>query len=406
MKDYASPVPTWKQPLTYLSLLLMGLGVGVGGSYLYNHSEAFARNLNLAQAQLTQPSTKSPDSNPVAILPATQPTNFVAQVVQEVGPAVVRINASRTVQTEVPEMFQDPFFRRFFGNQVPQTPNQKVERGTGSGFIVNADGRILTNAHVIDGADRVTVTLKDGRTLEGKVIGTDPVTDVAVVKIEAENLPTVKIGDAERLQVGEWAIAIGNPLGLNNTVTTGIISATGRSSSQIGVGDKRIDFIQTDAAINPGNSGGPLLNAKGEVIGMNTAIIANAQGLGFAIPINKAEDIAEELIAKGKVEHPYLGISMVALNPEVKQEIKARQGWTIAENEGVLIVKVMPNSPAQQASLQAGDIITAINGQPISDPSDVQQAVEQLSVGDRLSLTLNRKGNTLSLPVKVGVLGN
>jgi Do/DeqQ family serine protease len=404
MKDYVTSVPTWKQPITYLSLILMGLGVGVGGSYIYNHSEALARNFNVAQAQLTQPKTKSPDSHSVAILPTTEPTNFVAQVVQDVGPAVVRINASRTVETDIPEMFQDPFFRRFFGNQVPQMPKEKVERGTGSGFIVNGDGRILTNAHVVDGADKVTVTLKDGRTLEGKVMGTDPVTDVAVVKIDAENLPTVKIGNSERLQVGEWAIAIGNPLGLDNTVTTGIISAKGRSSSQIGVGDKRIDFIQTDAAINPGNSGGPLLNAKGEVIGMNTAIIANAQGLGFAIPIDKAEDIAAQLMAKGKVEHPYVGISMVALNPEVKQEIKARQGWTITENEGVLIVQVAPNSPAQRAGLQGGDVITAINGQSINDPSDVQQAVDQLSVGDRLSFTLNRKGNTLDLPVEVGVL--
>ncbi|MGK7932635.1 MAG: HhoA/HhoB/HtrA family serine endopeptidase [Microcystaceae cyanobacterium] len=404
MKDYTSPVPTWKQPITYLSLLLMGLGVGVGGSYVYNHSEALARNLNLAQTQLTQPSPQSPSSDSVAILPSTQPTNFVSQVVQDVGPAVVRINASRTVETDIPEMFQDPFFRRFFGNQVPQSPKEKVERGTGSGFIVNEDGRILTNAHVVDGADKVTVTLKDGRTLEGTVIGSDPVTDVAVVKIDGENLPTVKLGNAESLQVGEWAIAIGNPLGLDNTVTTGIISATGRSSSQIGVGDKRIDFIQTDAAINPGNSGGPLLNAKGEVIGMNTAIIANAQGLGFAIPINKAEDIAEQLITKGKVEHPYVGISMVALNAEVKQEIKARQGWTIEGEGGVLIVRVVGNSPAQKAGLQAGDVITAINGQSINDPSDVQKAVDQLSVGDRLSFTLNRKGNSLNLPVEVGVL--
>ncbi|MGK7933803.1 MAG: HhoA/HhoB/HtrA family serine endopeptidase [Microcystaceae cyanobacterium] len=404
MKDYVSPVPTWKQPIAYLSLILMGLGVGVGGSYLYNNSEAVARNLNLNQAQLTQSATNVPNSPPVPILPTSQPTNFVAQVVQDVGPAVVRINASRTVQSDVPEIFQDPFFRGFFGNQVPKTPDQKVERGTGSGFIVNEDGRILTNAHVVDGADRVTVTLKDGRTLEGKVMGTDRVTDVAVVKIDGENLPTVRLGNSQRLQVGEWAIAIGNPLGLDNTVTTGIISATGRSSFQVGVGDKRIDFIQTDAAINPGNSGGPLLNAKGEVIGMNTAIIANAQGLGFAIPINKAEDIAEQLITKGKVEHPYVGISMVALNQEIKQELQTRQGWTITEDKGVLIGKVMGNSPAQKAGLQAGDIITAINGQSISDPSDVQQAVEQLSVGDRLSFTLNRKGNTLNLPVEVGVL--
>ena len=257
---------------------------------------------------------------------------------------------------------------------------------------------------MVDGAEQVTVKLKDGRTLVGKVLGADPVTDVAVVKIEADNLPTVTLGDSERLQVGEWAIAIGNPLGLDNTVTTGIISATSRASSQIGVPDKRVNFIQTDAAINPGNSGGPLLNPQGEVIGINTAMIQNAQGLGFAIPINTAERIAEQLIARGLVEHPYLGIRMVSLTPFVKQQLKAQTNLKLEDQEGVLIVEIVPNSPAARSGLKTGDVIQAINGQAVTAPSAVQEAVKNTAVGDNLALELNRQGQTLDLNIRVGAL--
>ncbi|MEN9222575.1 MAG: trypsin-like peptidase domain-containing protein, partial [Thermostichus sp. BF3_bins_97] len=214
--------------------------------------------------------------------------NFIADVAQKVGPAVVRIDSERTVRTRgafPEEFFSDPFFRDFFGQNMPSMPRQRRQQGTGSGFIISADGQIITNAHVVDGSDKVTVILKDTRSFDGEVLGSDPVTDVAVVKIKAENLPTVQLGRSETLEPGQWAIAIGNPLGLDNTVTAGIISALGRSSGEIRVPDKRVSFIQTDAAINPGNSGGPLLNAQGEVIGVNTAIIQGAQGLGFAIPI-------------------------------------------------------------------------------------------------------------------------
>ena len=245
-----------------------------------------------------------------------------------------------------------------------------------------------------------------GRTLPGEVMGTDPITDMAVVKIAAQNLPKVVLGDSEQLQIGEWAIAIGNPLGLDNTVTTGIISATGRNSSQIGVGDKRVDFIQTDAAINPGNSGGPLLNSKGEVIGINTAIIRNAQGLGFAIPVNTARDIAEQLIAKGRVEHAYLGIQMTALTPEIKQRLKTERNLNLDGAEGVLIVGILPNSPAARSGLRPGDVITAIDRQKISTASEVQKAVERTQVGEQLSLELVRQGNPLALRVEVGLLPN
>jgi S1-C subfamily serine protease len=234
-------------------------------------------------------------------------------------------------------------------------------------------------------------------------MGTDPLTDVAVVKIEATNLPTVKLGDSNNLQVGQWAIAIGNPLGLDNTVTTGIVSATGRSSAQIGVSNKQIDFIQTDAAINPGNSGGPLLNANGEVIGMNTAIIQNAQGIGFAVPISKAQAIANQLISKGKVDHPYLGIQMVGLTPEIQEELKSEKGLEVTRDRGVLVVKVVPNSPAAQAGFKQGDVITTVANQEIKTPEEVQKAVAKVEVGNELPITLDRQGRSVDLSVKVGV---
>ncbi|TVQ65526.1 MAG: PDZ domain-containing protein, partial [Spirulina sp. DLM2.Bin59] len=257
---------------------------------------------------------------------------------------------------------------------------------------------------VIEGADQVQVTLKDGRTFTGEVVGTDPVTDVAVVKIEAEDLPTVAFGDSERLQPGEWAIAIGNPLGLDNTVTTGIISGTGRSSSQVGVPDKRVNFIQTDAAINPGNSGGPLLNSEGEVIGINTAIIRNAQGLGFAIPINQAKQIADQLIATGQADHAFLGIQMAPLTAELRELARTQGGLEIVTETGVIILRVIPDSPAQQGGLQQGDVITQIAGEPVSDPMKVQQQIAARTVGDRLSLQIERNGELRDLEVTIGRL--
>lgn len=379
----------------YGALLLTGAGIGLGGSYIVNHPEIINQNA-VAQTQ------NLPSTAPVPSIAV--PTNYVTQVVKQVGPAVVQINSSRTVSTKQPEMFNDPFFRRFFGSQMPAMPDKEVQRGTGSGFIISSDGKILTNAHVIDGADEVSVILKDGRTFKGRVLGTDPLTDVAVVKIEAANLPVAKLGNSNNLEVGEWAIAIGNPLGLDNTVTTGIISATGRTGSQIGVADKRIDFIQTDAAINPGNSGGPLLNARGEVVGINTAIIRNAQGLGFAIPITKAQVIADQLIANGKVDHPYLGVQMVQLTPEIKDQLQASKEYAISQNEGVLIVQVMPNSPAANGGLKAGDVITQIDGEAVIQPSKVQDIVEKTPIGQNLSLQLDRQGRTLNLEIPVGIL--
>jgi S1-C subfamily serine protease len=388
-----------KQVSVYVVLLALGGGAGIVGSrYLIEKPETSA----IQQPQPAIPAVLRPfpftsDSNSDGNL------NFIARAAQKVGPAVVRIDAAREVSQEVPETFNQPFFRRFFGEGMP-IPRERVERGTGSGFIISSDGRLLTNAHVIEGANRVKVTLKDGQVFEGKVVGIDQVTDVAVVKINAKNLPSVTFGKAQTLQPGEWAIAIGNPLGLDNTVTVGIISALGRSSSEVGVPDKRVQFIQTDAAINPGNSGGPLLNAKGEVIGINTAIRADAQGLGFAIPIDTAQRIAEQIFTKGKAEHPYLGIQMVTLTPELRQQLSQEEelNFPINQDKGVLIVRVVDNSPAQQAGLQAGDIINKVGGQAVTKATEIQEKVEASEIGAALPVEVNRKGTNQIITVRPG----
>ncbi len=376
-----------QKSVTYLSLLF----VGSMGTFL--STQMVPSNATSSQqliAQLPAP------------LPGNADTNFISTAVDQVGPAVVRIDASRTVRNQVPSIFNDPFFRQFFGSQIPAQPPTRVERGTGSGFVINADGLVLTNAHVVDGADTVTVTLKDSRTFSGKVMGQDPLTDVAVVKINANNLPIAQLGNSDQIRPGQWAIAIGNPLGLDNTVTAGIISATGRTSSDVRVPDKRINFIQTDAAINPGNSGGPLLNQQGQVIGMNTAIIGGAQGLGFAIPINQAKEVANKLIADGKVDHPFLGIQMARLTPEIKDQINSspNSGIRVQEDRGVLIVAVARNSPASRAGLRPGDVIKQIGGQEVTTPDQVQQVVERSTIGSNLSLQIKREGQTSTLAVQ------
>ncbi|MBW4646285.1 MAG: trypsin-like peptidase domain-containing protein [Goleter apudmare HA4340-LM2] len=355
----------------------------------------------------TQPSDAQISKTPIAtqapvppIISSSGNPNFVVAVVQNVGSAVVRIDSARTIISRSGE-FDDPFLSPFFQDGIPSQPRQRIERGSGSGFIINASGQILTNAHVVDGADTVTVTLRDGRTLNGKVLGEDPVTDVAVIEIDANNLPTLTIGNSDALQPGEAVIAIGNPLGLNNTVTSGIISATGRSSSDIGASDRRVEYLQTDAAINPGNSGGPLLNARGEVIGMNTAIIQGAQGLGFAIPIKTAERIAQELIKNGKFEHPYLGIQMVALTPEIRDRINTRSGDRInlTADKGILLINIVPRSPAALGGLRAGDVIRSINNQPVEKIEEVQKLVEKSKIGSPLPIEVERNGQLVKVTV-------
>lgn len=411
-----------------LSLLLMGVGVATLGQQGFQAASRLTADVAPAVeaqlAQATRPKTDAdvdsdlkgtPDSAPDADRGATPDTaaplptpglnnpNIIADIVEEVGPAVVRIDASRTVQRNLPPAFQDPRFRQFFGGD---SPGSEVQEGLGSGFITTADGQIITNAHVVEGADRVQVTLKDGRRFDGQVVGTDSVTDIAVIDIDATDLPTVALSDSDQIQPGEWAIAIGNPLGLDSTVTAGIISATGRSSQEVGVPDKRVDFIQTDAAINPGNSGGPLLNLRGEVIGVNTAIIRGAQGLGFAIPINTAVRISTDLADDGRVDHAYLGIQMVTLSPQVKEQLNsaANTPFTVTEDNGVLIVRVVEDSPAAAGGLRAGDVITTVGGTPVDDSRAVQQAVEQSTVGEPLEIELRRDQQQRTVTVTPGTV--
>ena len=392
---------SFKQLMTYLALLAIGGGAGLWGSRYLPESDR-SGTTGMLQPLMPQPSVepKIQPSRSLPIPPNTNP-NFIAAAAEKVGPAVVRIDSARTIANEIPEAFRSPMFKRFFGNEMP-IPEERVERGTGSGFILSADGRLVTNAHVVANADRVRVTLKDARTFEGRVIGVDPVTDVAVIKIQASGLPVVKLGSSRDLLPGQWAIAIGNPLGLDNTVTAGIISAIGRSSSQVGVPDKRVQFIQTDAAINPGNSGGPLLNDQGEVIGINTAIRADAQGLGFAIPIETAERIANQLFSKGRVEHPYLGIQMVDLTRDLKEEINQELDIKVTEETGILVVKVLEESPADKAGLRQGDVIRKIDGKSVRTASEVQELVEGSAVGTTLQIEVNRNGRNQVIPVQPG----
>jgi S1-C subfamily serine protease len=386
-----------KQLTVYLTLLGLGAGVGVLGSRYLKAEQQVATTPEVTVPAVMQPLAPQPPGRP----PEAN-LNFIAEAVERVGPAVVKIDSARKVASkDVPEAFKNPLFRRFFGEETPP-PEKRLERGTGSGFIISSDGRMITNAHVIAGADQVKVTLKDGRTFDGRVVGVDPVTDVAVVKIQANNLPTVRVGTAEQLTPGAWAIAIGNPLGLDNTVTVGIISALDRSSSEVGVPDKRVSFIQTDAAINPGNSGGPLLNAKGEVVGINTAIRLGAQGLGFAIPIETAQRIANQLFTKGRVEHPYLGIKMVDLTPDRRKQINQENelSFKVRQDTGVLIMDVAKNSPAQASGLQPGDIIKKVGGKLVKNAAEVQQQVEASSVGANLEVEVLRQGKTQTLQVR------
>lgn len=355
--------------------------VGIGAAYWRQPSP---------QPVASSPTELVPVVNPVKLV-ATENLNFVSGVVDRVGPAVVRIDALHRSKAQANRLATGDSNRE-----------EGSERGTGSGFILSADGQIITNAHVVEDTTQVTVTLKDGRTLPGKVVGIDPVTDLAVVKVAGQGLPIVKIGDSSSLAAGEWAIAIGNPLGLDNTVTLGIISATGRSSSDVGIPDKRVRYIQADAAINPGNSGGPLLNAQGEVIGINTAIRADGQGLGFAIPIQTAQRIATQILSSGKASHPYLGIKMVERSPELLKKLAAdpQFGAAAQVDRGVIVIEVLPNTPAAKGGLKKGDVIQKVASQAVSSPNDVQEQVESSEIGKTLSLEVRRAGQQQTLQIQ------
>lgn len=346
-----------------------------------------------ATTALVSPTLTSPGlAQPASAVLGRQ--SFVAAAIRRAGPAVVTIDTERTVQSAatggLPRgLLNDPLFRQFFGIPQQGAPSRRTERGQGSGVILQADGLVLTNAHVVDQIDRVTVGLENGQRVEGRVVGLDKLTDLAVVRlVGAGPWPVAPLGNSDALQVGDWAIAVGNPFGLDNTVTLGIISSLNRNASKLGITDKRLDLIQTDAAINPGNSGGPLLNADGEVVGINTLVRSGpGAGLGFAIPINRARGIVNQLVATGRATHPMIGVGL--------DEVRAGSGSGVSQ--GAVVVSVQPNGPADRGGLRTGDVIVAAQGAVVRDPSQVINAVERAGVGGTLNLTVNRRGATVNL---------
>ena len=313
--------------------------------------------------------------------------NVIVKAVERVGPSVVRIDTEKDINNPMGQLFG-------------LGPSTQRQQGQGSGFITRANGLIFTNEHVVRGADRVNVTLPDGRRFQGTVLGGDPLTDVAVVKVVAENLPVASLGNSDQLRPGEWAIAIGNPFGLNNTVTAGIISAVDRTDANIGEG-QRVPYIQTDAAVNPGNSGGPLISAAGEVIGMNTAIRkAPGAGLSFAVPINLAKRIAQQIVSTGQASHPFIGVQLRSLTPQLAREINATSTrCTVPVVNGVLVVDVVPDTPAESAGIRQCDLIRAVSGTPGENPSEVQLAVDRGRVGQPMQITIERDGLEQTLEV-------
>lgn len=333
--------------------------------------------------------------------PAGSATNSFADIVDRVAAAVVTVNSARRVRAPRQHpFFDDPRFREFFGlPRVPQT-EQPVRRGLGSGVIVSADGYILTNHHVIDGAEEITVGLKDERSFSAKLVGSDPPSDLAVLKIDQSNLPVLNMGDSDRARVGDVVLAIGNPLGLEQTVTAGIISAKGRST---GLSDGTFeDFLQTDAPINQGNSGGALISAAtGELIGINSQILSPTGGnigIGFAIPVNMARNVMDQLIRGGAVRRGSLGVTIQPLTPE---EVASRG---LQSARGALVNSVVSGGPAERAGVQAGDVIIAFNGTPIADPNSLRNAVAGSAPGSEVVLTVWRNRREEQVRVRLGEL--
>jgi S1-C subfamily serine protease len=381
-------------------------------------STPFNRASSIPAGDLAGAATPAPDVEPTSPQPvaprvgaaATALTaaghSFVADAARRVGPAVVRIDTERNVARQPfdPAML-DPLLRDLFGD-----PSGSMrERGQGSGVVIDAGrGLVLTNAHVVDSVDSVEVTLADGSQLDGSVVGADPVTDLAVVRVGRKGeLKAAPLGDSEALEVGDWAIALGSPYGLERTVTLGIVSSLHRDINSLGFADKRLDLIQTDAAINPGNSGGPLINASGEVIGINTLVRSGpGAGLGFAIPINLAKRVAGQLAEGGKVIHPYLGLQLVPLTARVARENNRDPDalLQLPERDGALVQRVLPESPAETAGLKRGDLVVRIADQPVLNPSALLQAVEHAEVGQPLALKVVRGQKELQLSIRPAAL--
>jgi len=366
--------------------IVIGLAAGLTISSQFNlHSNGYAGD-----------ATVSKDA--IDVLSKT--SQAMAEVVTAVKPSVVNIASTKTIKGggAMPSpFFNDPFFKRFFGDDPisPERQKEHKQSGIGSGVIVDKDGYILTNNHVIKGADEIKVTLSDKREFKGKVIGTDQKTDLAVIKIDSDNLPVIRFGDSEKLQVGETVLAIGIPFGLSYTVTSGIVSATGRAN--VGIADYE-DFIQTDAAINPGNSGGALVNVKGELIGINTAIFSTSggyQGIGFAIPSAMAKNVMQSLIKTGKVIRGWLGVTIQPLTPELSKQ------FGLENEKGVLVGDVVEDSPADKAGIQGGDVIVEFDGKEVKDPTHLRNMVAGTVPNTGVSLKVIREGGPKTVQVKI-----
>lgn len=333
----------------------------------------------------------------VADLPASvegQMLPSLAPMLERVTPAVVNVSTRKRIRAYDSPLFKDPFFRHFFG--IPEQPSEKQNQSLGSGVVIDArKGFIVTNNHVIDKADEITVILRDGRTLNATLVGTDPETDVALLKVPAENLTALVIANSDNLRVGDFVVAIGNPFGLGQTVTSGIVSALGRSGLGI---EGYEDFIQTDASINPGNSGGALVNLRGELVGINTAILAPSGGnvgIGFAIPINMADQVIQHLAEFGEVRRGFLGVQIQDLTTELAK------AFNLQDTKGAVVVEVQKDSPAEKAGLQTGDIIIALNNQSANNAATVRNRVGLLRVGEEVNITLLRKGRELNIKIVV-----
>ena len=325
--------------------------------------------------------------------------SFITKAVEKTGASVVTIDTQRYVQQRKTlkdsRIFIDPYFERFFGLQLPYEKQPRIEQSQGSGFIF-ADGLVMTNAHVVNGSDKLIVGLTNGKKLKGKLVGEDSFTDLAVLKLEGEGpWPKAKLGDSAKIKVGDWAIAVGNPFGLENTVTLGIISNLKRNVAQLGIYDKKLELIQTDAAINPGNSGGPLLNSNGEVIGINTLIRSGpGAGLSFAIPINKAKEIAYQLINNGKVIHPMIGISLIDENNFDTNKNNVKVGY------------VVPNSPAEKSGIIVNDLILKVGKKDIEKASDVISEISKNGIYKSINISLRRGNKIIRLKVKPTDISN
>jgi serine protease Do len=328
----------------------------------------------------------------------TETSKAFSEIVSAVSPAVVNISTTKVFKRDSEPLFEDPFFDFFKPFHDLRMPKKWKEQSLGSGVIVSSDGYIITNNHVVEKSDEIKVTLLDKRMFKGRIVGADPKTDIAIVKIDAANLPTIPWGDSEKLQVGEFVLAIGNPYGLSHTVTMGIISAVGRAN--VGIADYE-DFIQTDAAINPGNSGGPLVNIKGELIGINTAIFSKTggyQGIGFAVPTNMVRPLMSQLIQKGKIIRGWLGVTIQEMTPEIAQK------FGLEKSRGALVSDVTKGSPAEKAGILRGDIVIEFNRKEVKDVASLRNMVSQSKVGSDVLIKILRSGKEYTVRLVVAEL--